>query len=636
MGQCKLRGYDLPVVMTEVAAQQPAAVLRTGGPRRSEAPALIGIMLLALLVFLGLIGRREIATSHEARVAQTARQMAVLGWPWEASARVSVPVVGLVQTSSGKRLAPIPGAGAMTVNPWLVPVINGQIRLQKPPLPYWTVAVLDRLTGADLREGVHEGIARIPSALIGVIGTLLIYDLARRLLGRRTAIVAAAVWVSTHFIVDEYRKAMADPYLALFTLGAAWAWTRACASAHCRWPALHIVLFYVSLGLGVLAKGPVIFVTALPAVLIFNLVCQERFPRPLWAHAIGLLLFLALAAPWPMYVMRHVPNALELWQYESVGELGENQEKARPWWVYAAASFQLALPWTPLWIAGIVLALTRGRPRRRSASGSTIRQRLHLTRRGKARVFALTWLLFTISFFSLAHVKKNAYLLPVIPAFVLLTADAIAMLLGWARRTRFANLPGVGATVQAAIGIGIAAVVLSVLYRMREPHADRVAGIVAALIALIVAASALREVLAKRPGRWFAIQTLAYALVLFALIGFERVAADNARSPKPFARAVARLLWQPGTPPLLVRQLPEEVSAYLPLNLPDGSDADRVLVVVDDNRLEIPRGRKTPEDFIAPLIEGGHATAISRVPVDASDGGGRWQLYEVLIDRTRA
>jgi 4-amino-4-deoxy-L-arabinose transferase-like glycosyltransferase len=391
---------------------------------------------------------------------------------------------------------------------------------------------------------------------------------------------------------------------------------------------------------------------------MFNLLCRDRFPRPLWSHVVGVLLFVALAAPWPWYVVRHVPHAIELWQYESIGELGENQEKARSWWLYAATSFQLALPWTPLWIAGMALAVTRSRWRKRKISPShaiprargtvpgigyaepslsaPAREWLHRHNRGKSRAFALAWLVFTVGFFSLAHVKKNAYLLPVMPAFVLLAADAAALLVAWGRRTRFADLPGVAATVQAAIGLGAAGVVLSLLYRLHDPRADRVAGMVTAGIALVVAALALREIFAKRPRRWFAVQTLAYALVLFALIGFDRVAVDNARSPKYFARAVAQLLSEPGMPPLLVRQLPEEVSAYLPLNLPDGSDADRVLMVIDDNRLEIPRGKKRPEDFIAPLIEGGHPTAITRIPVNASDGAGRWQLYEVLIDRTRA
>ena len=60
--------------------------------------------------------------------------------------------------------------------------------------------------------------------MIGALATLLIWDLANMLLGRRAGWIAAGVWLSTHFIVDEFRKSMADPYLAFFTLLSVWAW----------------------------------------------------------------------------------------------------------------------------------------------------------------------------------------------------------------------------------------------------------------------------------------------------------------------------------------------------------------------------------------------------------------------------
>src|SRR5207237_9622359 len=100
----------------------------------------------ACAVLLPLLGRRDIVTSHEARVAQTARNMANSGWPWHAHS-LRVPVVDLIDTPAGKRLAPIPREGSMDVNPWLVPVMNGQLRLQKPPPPYWCAAIAFRLFG---------------------------------------------------------------------------------------------------------------------------------------------------------------------------------------------------------------------------------------------------------------------------------------------------------------------------------------------------------------------------------------------------------------------------------------------------------------------------------------------------------
>src|SRR5580765_6292276 len=92
------------------------------------------LFALSLALFLPMLGARDVVTSHEARVIQTARQMADAGWPW-AARTVQVPVVGLRDVEGMKRLAAMPGEGTMEVNPWWVPVFNGQVRLQKPPLP---------------------------------------------------------------------------------------------------------------------------------------------------------------------------------------------------------------------------------------------------------------------------------------------------------------------------------------------------------------------------------------------------------------------------------------------------------------------------------------------------------------------
>src|SRR4051812_41106962 len=99
------------------------------------------VLLLAAATFLLMLGKRDIATSHEARVALTARQMADAGWPWDAK-RIGVPTVTKVVIDGKTQLRPSPARNLMPVNPWLVPVMNGQIRLQKPPLPYWCAAVM--------------------------------------------------------------------------------------------------------------------------------------------------------------------------------------------------------------------------------------------------------------------------------------------------------------------------------------------------------------------------------------------------------------------------------------------------------------------------------------------------------------
>jgi len=570
----------------------------------------MSIVLLAALVFLSFLGRRDITTSHEARVAQTARQMAASGWPWSAQP-ISVPIVGLRDTQSGRRLAPLPAEGSMLVNPWLVPVINGHIRLQKPPLPYWCVATMFRLIGID------EEWVRFPATILGVFGALLIYDLARKVFGARAAAPAALVWITTQFLVEQFRIATADPYLAFFTLLSVWAF-----ATH------RLVIVYAAIALGMLSKGPVIFVTAIPAIVAYRLLVRPRAwslkrPRRHAAHLLGMALFFLVAMPWYAYIYLKIPHALELWRYESIGELSDNVEKARPWWLYALSALRIPLPWTPMWIAGVLLALAHGKRGLRSP-------------RGRKRLVPILWLASNLLFFSLANVKKDAYLLPVISAMALTSADAISVILALARRRkRFVEIPAVLATAQAAIGVGVASVVLVLLWRTRGAP-DGSTGVVAGAAALLVSLYALRPIFRASPAQWIAVQSAAYAMSLIAMMGIQRAIAENERSPKEFGAHLSALLCDTQLP-VDLDSLPEEVSFYLPLNLGGGDvDANRVVVVIDDNRRNLETGRNKPDAaFFASRVDNANILDIRRIPLK-DDGGGRWKAYELVIDRSRA
>jgi 4-amino-4-deoxy-L-arabinose transferase-like glycosyltransferase len=228
------------------------------------------LAVLSAALFLTFLGRRDIVTSHEARVVQTAREMAQAGWPWSATP-ASVPAVrlGTVQEDGVPvtKLLRDPEVPRLSVNPWVVPVLNDEVRLQKPPLPYWATAVVVRVFG-----DWSEALARLIPAVLGALSTGLVYDLGRRLIGRRAAAPAAFAWVTSYFVPDEFRKAMADPYVAFFVLLAVWGWVRASVTGS----AAALLAFYVAVGLGLLAKGPVLFVHLGIAIVLFHALHRRR------------------------------------------------------------------------------------------------------------------------------------------------------------------------------------------------------------------------------------------------------------------------------------------------------------------------------------------------------------------------
>lgn len=544
------------------------------------------LTILAALVFFTALGRKDIVTSHEARVAQTARVMWNAGWWFDASL-VTVPRAVLVEQAGKKQLRASSDGATVTVNPWLIPVINGQVRLNKPPLPYWCAAISYHLFGYGQWQ------ARLPSALAGFAGTLFISGIATRLFGSRAGMVAAMVWITSHFVVDEFRKSMADPYLAFFTLVAVWGFLRGRA-----WGAL---VMYVALALGALSKGPVILLTVLPAILALRTIAGKSLRASLLSHIIGLLAFAAITVPWPALVLRTVPNALDLWRYEAL----ESEEKARPWYSYLPFLFQMALPWTILFVVSVARALDMGRARSRK------------------RLALLVWLSVLVLAFSIKPVKKNAYLLPAAPAMTLLVASELCVLVASARRARFRYAPGTVAVTQALIGTGFA--VGMIAHTLRRDSSETLV-LVVSVVALLASLVPLIPIACRNPARWLVTQTIGYALLMTGFVGYSRAMDENRRTAREFAASVESVMNRTNLP-LLLRALPEDVSVYLPLALPDGNNASAVLVVLDDPRNRITTNPRWADDY----FDGSEVLDCRRIAVDGEND--RWRLYRVVVDR---
>jgi 4-amino-4-deoxy-L-arabinose transferase-like glycosyltransferase len=596
-------------------------------PRQGRrAVKLLALLVIAMIAFLPGLGRRPIVTSHEARVAQTARQMAVSGWPW-AARDVEVAPVQLAKTSDGiTRLEPRWDQPPVRVNPWLVPVLNREIRLQKPPLPYWCAAMLFRLGGVEW----SEGLSRVAPAFLGAVATLLVYGLARRLLGRTAGWCTALAWVSTYFIAEQYRLAMADPYLSFFTLLCAWAWVASTEESPRRPRRVFILLFYVSLGLGLLAKGPpLLLVTAVP-IIAFH-VCYRRRPAfRVLDHLLGVAIVAALVAPWIVYIFHHIPNILEVWRYESVGELpgADNVEKARPLWFYVPNLFLMSAPWTAVWGLGMCLPFLRRWRSWVTTNGDVRGQALPYASPGMRRSahrrrkswFAFTWYASIILFFSLLPVKKNTYLLPAMPAQAMLIGQGLAAILAAMRRT-FAKA-ATPAWAQAAIGVGLA-VALVVLMAWRAQTA-RLAAIAVAALALAAGCGAVAELQARRPWLWLWRQAIAYALTIAGFLVFYKADDDAARSAKPVCDQVLALMRRNGDA-LALTKLPEEASLYLPLGIAQPQPRGNVLVIVDDPHRTVSQGERFKNRVPGAVV------AVERVMLDGVPVDGRWKVFRLTV-----
>jgi 4-amino-4-deoxy-L-arabinose transferase-like glycosyltransferase len=136
---------------------------------------IFGLWLMTLVPLLIAVDGPPVQRTQEARVLETARQMI--------------------------------GHGA---HAWLIPSINGETRLRKPPLAYWMAAASFKLFG------VSESSGRLPTVLLSWLLIGAVYAIAARVFDRAVGIFAAAALLSSYLFFRYGRLAETDAPAVLF------------------------------------------------------------------------------------------------------------------------------------------------------------------------------------------------------------------------------------------------------------------------------------------------------------------------------------------------------------------------------------------------------------------------------------
>jgi len=414
----------------------------------SRRTALILWLLAGLLMCAGL-GVSAVSRTQEARVLETAREM----------------------------------LGSETHN-WLIPRVNGHIRLQKPPLAYWLTMLVDR---AGDRDGViSEWEARVPPILGGIVLALATFSLAATLFGRTSGFIAGMLLIASGGFFSYTHSARPEMlYAALCTAALACfanAWTRStlfgdgeAPSAGVRpRPGRAIALWayagWALLGLAILAKGP-----QLPLILVGGWCCAMWFGgqrgeilrtlRPIG----GLIIAAAVCLWWFILIWSEVSHSGARMEQETLGRIFDFQGEplARyldPYYLYRTAG--LLLPW----VIPYALALV----------SPGIRE---VTMPRAARL--LWWLaIFTIALMHVTLNRRWYYLLPLTGVLVALMAWAsLAVGQALAQRGRTGAWRSIVALHVAAFAAAI------VLLRQADAQAGKPGLVALAAMALIAGTS---------------------------------------------------------------------------------------------------------------------------------------------------
>ncbi len=330
---------------------------------------------LALLVVLGAavfvpgLGTRDLWNPDEPRYAEVAREMRQTG-------------------------------------DFLVPHLNGEIYSHKPPLFFWVVNAF-----AAVRGSVDETAARLPSAWGAVGALVVVFLLGDRLFGRRAAWYSAAAFGSSLAVLHQARVGQLDMLLTFLVALAMLFWVR----GHFDRRAGYYWLFFATLGLATLTKGPAGLLPPLFAVIAFLLGTRQRGELRRMRLGLGLALATAIVLAW------FVPAAMAagpdyLWQmtvyqnlerYFATVEIPITKGHHHPFYYYLLVVPAMLLPWSIF----LPAAAAAGR-------------RLEGTDR-RGFLFALSWAAATLVFFSLPASKRHVYVMTMLPGVALMIGVAL-------------------------------------------------------------------------------------------------------------------------------------------------------------------------------------------------------------------
>jgi 4-amino-4-deoxy-L-arabinose transferase-like glycosyltransferase len=215
---------------------------------------------------------------------------------------------------------------------YMVPQIYGYSFIDnRPPGYYWLTALVFKLTGE-----ANELMARVPSALAGVLCVLAVFMFGRQVAGPKAGFWASIVLLGMMKFVYQARLSEQDILLTLFTIlcfWAFWLWrkpdqvTARTRTARFWWA----VLLQVLVGLGAMAKGPMIILNfALPAFLYIIVAWQWK--RIDWAMILLTSpIAIALALWWYLYIWLAVPHEHEQLLYRFMNQGNVHQ---RDWHYY--------------------------------------------------------------------------------------------------------------------------------------------------------------------------------------------------------------------------------------------------------------------------------------------------------------
>jgi len=402
------------------------------------------------------------------------------------------------------------------------PTIGGEPYYDKPLLTYWPIAAIAVASGR-----LNELIARIPSALAGLIALWATYSLGSRLWSKKVGLIAAWILLTCIGFVFWARTAAADmENLAVIILAVAWYWKR-----RQRVNFLTFMVFYLIIFTGALTKG--LTAVAIPiAVVLPDMLVENRWkmlfkPSHFFAAGIAVVVYMT-----PFVFSSHTrpegyhSSGLTMVFQENILRYFRPIDHKGSLFTYFYAVPQLLLPWAPIFVAALAC----------------------LPRFWKKLEHKTRWLVMSViiifAVFTVSGSRRDYYILPILPFAALLIGVFVT------------NAPYEKAAIYRNTAIGVqkwllitlilcefaippAMVILKARNLFEAPFAlywvSPLVGLAAITAAYLFSSQNRLAKLFTKEDKPLAAQIAVTAIVFAGFFGFQQPMLDKARTEENFA-----------------------------------------------------------------------------------------------------